>query len=312
MRIPEGINFGEYIEAWALAESQEIHTAGHWEEHLVELARSGVRVWGDCLPWSKTHETVRLRPGELSIWAGMNGHKKSMLLGYVMLHIAKEHRVAIASLEMKPEQTLFRMARQSTGCAPSERAVRDFIGWADDKVLIYDQLDKVAQEKILGFAVYCAKELGCRHIVIDSLTKCGLSQGDHEAEKDFIDRLQWAAKTLGAHIHLVCHVRKPQNHGEDYVPNKFDVRGAGELTDLVDNVFIVWKDKRKEQLKKMLAGGASLGTKESDYIEKNADQRLIVAKQRHGEWEGQVNLYFHEASLQFLGSKNHAVIGVSA
>jgi twinkle protein len=300
MKIPADVNFADYIKLVGELEAQEIYSAGHWTDAVVRRATQGVKLTGDTLPWSKTHGNVRLRPGELSIWAGMNGHKKSMLLGFVMVNLMGRCNVSIASLEMKPEETLFRMCRQGVGCMPSESAAREFMSWADQSVLVYDQLDKVAQEKILGYVHYCAKELGCRHVVIDSLTKCGLAQGDHDAEKDFIDRLQWAAKTLNCHIHLVCHVRKPSAQGEEYIPNKFDVRGAGELTDLVDNVFIVWKDKAKEQAKKIKDSGQQM----SDSLIKKLDapdQLLIVAKQRHGEWEGAIQLWFHEESLQFLG-----------
>ena len=32
---------------------------------------------GADLPWSKTHGNIKLRPGEVSVWAGVNGHGKS-------------------------------------------------------------------------------------------------------------------------------------------------------------------------------------------------------------------------------------------
>ncbi len=33
---------------------------------------------------------------------------------------------------------------------------------------------------------------------------------------------------------------------EETQPNKFDIKGTGAITDLVDNVFIVWRNKKKE------------------------------------------------------------------
>lgn len=300
------INFEEYALQQAANEKGRIHTPAHWvEEIAARLASNGEPV-GDRLPWSKTHDHVRLRPGELSLWAGMNAHKKSMLLGWVMCHIANTQNIGIASLEMKPEETLLRMCRQTAGTNnPSPSFVSEFINWGDDKFYLYDELDKVAWNRIIGFIYYCAKELNCAHIVIDSLTKCGIDAKDSAAEKNFIDRLQWAAKTLGCHIHLVCHVRKPQSAGEEYIPNKFDIRGAGELTDLCDNLFITWKDKKRENiiLKQDQKGPDSLDIKDQEYLTKHCDQKLIVAKQRHGEWEGTFNLYFHRGSLQFVAQE---------
>lgn len=305
MKPVKNINFEHLALQMAARESGKVFTPEHWLdgvcERLYELQTGDIS--GDTLPWSRTHDHVRLRPGELSIHAGMSGHRKSMLLGWIMANVAKKSRVAIASLEMKPEETILRMARQCIGTAmPTGGAIGSFIDWAEkERFWIYDELDKVAWQRIIGFVYYCAKELEVDHIVIDSLTKCGINPGDGESEKDFIDRLQWAAKTFGPHIHLVAHVRKPQGAGEEYVPNKFDVRGASEMTDLCDNVFIHWANKKRERLVEKLDqfGAESLDLKENEYLSKNCDQKLIVAKQRHGHWEGQINLFFDRRSLQF-------------
>ena len=89
------------------------------------------------------------------------------------------------------------------------------------------------------------------------------------------------------------------------MPSKFDIRGAGELTDLVDNVFILWKDKKKEDLVNQ-AEISQLNAKDTEYLEK-PDQLLIIAKQRHGSYEGKIRLWFHPRSLQFLGQPGRAM-----
>lgn len=306
MKIPENVNFADYVKIVGDLEAQEIHSAGYWRDRVLSRL-DGAKITGDQLPWAKTHNCVRLREGELSIWAGMNGHRKSMLLGQVMGHLANHKNIAIASLEMYPEETLFRMICQSsTSVSPSKDYADLWIDWADKRILIYDQLDKVRGEKILGFIHYCAKELNCKHVVIDSLTKCGIDSDDRNSEKDFIDRLQWAAKTFKIHVHLVCHVRKPQSHGEEYIPNKFDVRGAGELVDLVDNCFITWKDKAKERAVELKKRNLPMDKKELDALHR-PDQLLIVAKQRHGAWEGTFDLWFHEC-MQFTAQENKPVV----
>jgi twinkle protein len=192
------------------------------------------------------------------------------------------------------------MCLQAAGTGnPSKEFVERFSDYADRNLLVYDQLDTVKSDKILGFVHYCASEMKCTHIVIDSLTKCGLGTADRDKEADFIDRLQWAAKSLNCHIHLVCHVRKPESRGEDYKPNKFDVRGAGQLVDLCDNLVIVWKDKKRESMK-----GVTLDMKNQEYFDRHSDQVLLIEKQRHGAWEGNINLFFHGPSLQFTSEEN--------
>ena len=301
MIIPNDIDFAEYIQFLGGQESQSIEWVSHWGDELEEHLVNPKSVEGTLLPWSKVADNVRLRSGEISIWAGMNGHRKSMLTSMVALWASAGERVCIASLEMKPVETLARMVRQVAGCKDVNPAyARKFVQWADERICIYDQLDSVESERILGMIYYCARELKCRHIFIDSLTKCGLASGDAEAEKKFIDRLQWASKTLGCHIHLICHVRKPQSQGEEHRPTKFDIRGAGELTDLVDNVFIVWRNKAKEKSLETKTKGFSLSERDLNNLEQ-PDQFLTVCKQRHGAWEGEIALWFDNDSLQFTG-----------
>jgi len=299
MQIPHGIDFKQYIKLVGEGEEQEIRPAGYWKPNLIERSYGEV-ITGDCLPWAKTFPLFRLRPGELTLWGGMNGHRKSMLLGQVMLNLLETRKVAIASLEMKPVETLWRMCLQAAGTGnPSKEFIERFSDYTDRNLVVYDQLDTVKSDRILGFVHYCASELKCEHIVIDSLTKCALGTRDADAEADFIDRLQWAAKTLQCHIHLVCHVRKPQDRGEEYQPTKFDVRGAGQLVDLCDNLVIVWKDKKRESMK-----GINLEGKHQEYFDSHSDQVLKIEKQRHGAWEGNVNLFFHNPSLQFVSEEN--------
>ncbi len=300
----QNIDFEKYAQQMSLNEGGKIFSPKHWIDGIADRLQRDGRPYGDKLPWEKTHDIMRFRPGELTIWAGMSGHRKSMLLGWVCCNFARNFNstVAIASLEMQPEETILRMARQCSGRPPTIDDVGDFLSWADSRMAIYDEVDKVKWNRIIGFVYYCAKELGIAHIVIDSLTKCGISPKDGEGEKEFIDRLQWAAKTLGCHIHLVCHVRKPQAAGEEYVPSKFDVRGASEMTDLCDNVIIIWKDKKREQIldKADQFGKTHLDAKDIEYLDKSCDQKFIIAKQRHGSGEGSVRLWFDRPSLQFV------------
>ena len=51
----------------------------------------------------------------------------------------------------------------------------------------------------------------------------------------------------GAPIHrrlVAHHLRKPKDENE--VPDKHDNKGSGAITDQVDNVMLVWRNKRKE------------------------------------------------------------------
>jgi twinkle protein len=305
MNIPnDNYDDKDLLDFIGMQESQDIGTTKDFAQQIDERLENGRQLRGDPLPWSHTADHIRFGEGQVTIWAGINGHKKSMLLGQVMMWMAQSTKVGVASFEMPVVDTMERMISQAAGCRPSRGYAKDWIEWGNEKMYFYDQLDTVPAERVLGAMYYMAKELGCKHIMIDSLTKCGLSAGDRDAEKRFIDTLAAAAKALGVHIHLVAHVRKPPQGGEAYIPNKFDIRGAGELTDLVDNVMIVWMDKKKESINKKQQAGKSLTSDETDYLSNNPDQRLICCKQRHGAWEGTIGLWFDSQSLQFINGEN--------
>jgi twinkle protein len=88
------------------------------------------------------------------------------------------------------------------------------------------------------------------------------------------------------------HIKKGKT--ENDVPGKFDIKGSGAITDLADNVFIVWRNKAKEAA--IRAG--------DDYSPDDPDALLILDKQRHGETEGRYRLFFDRSSLQYLEERN--------
>lgn len=245
---------------------------------------------GHTLPWSKTHPYVRLREGEVSLWTGINGHGKSNLIGQVCawgLHT----KWLIASMEMLPVITIERMVKQIAGIdKPTDEYLQRIIQWLDKNLWLYDQTDSVDSDRILALVRY-AVTMNIKHIVIDSLIKCGIAKKDMEKQSQFVDHLCWIAKTKKIHIHLVHHIRKGES--EYKLPDKFDIRGASEIIDLVDNIFIIHRNKRKEE-------------KNSD-DETEADCFLKIAKQRHFSWEGIFNLWFNKENGQYTGHANRTM-----
>ncbi|MBI2798950.1 MAG: AAA family ATPase [Gammaproteobacteria bacterium] len=275
-----------------------IHPAGVWRQRIVDYFNLPDEQRGDMLPWSKTHANVRLREGELSIWAGANGSGKSMLLSHVLLDlIAGGRRAVIASLEMSPVATLARMVRQA--CAvdlPTPREVDCALYALGTKLWLYDQIGTVHAKRVFGVIRYAREELGADHVVIDSLMKCGISTEDLDQQKRFIDRLSTYTKDTGVHLHLVAHTTKAS--GGDAHADKYSVKGASEITDMADNVFVVWRNKAKEHKTQAASAQGDL----LPPAERAApDCTVTVDKQRHGEWEGRIALWFNPRSLQYSG-----------
>ena len=242
---------------------------------------------GDCLPWSKTHDHFRFFPGQVTLWAGINGHGKSKLIGQVCAWGLKNSWL-IASMEMLPAETVEGMIKQIAGSEkPSDEYIQRILRWSDKTLWLYDQTDSIKTERILALVRYAAAK-NIHHVVIDSLIKCGIKRDDFVGQAYFVDKLCWLAKTNLIHIHIVHHIRK--NDSEKKIPDKFDIRGAGEITDLVDNVLIIHRNKNKEE-------------KPDSHIDE-ADCYLKIAKQRKLGWEGIFKLWFHKESGQFTSDPN--------
>jgi twinkle protein len=283
----DDIDFGEYM-----AETDpkaKMRPASAYRDRVKQRLIHGVKFVGTPAPWAKTEDKIRFREGETTLWAGVNGSGKSLLLGQVILGFMRgQKRCAIASFEMKPETTLQRMCLQaSQGGKPSEMFIDRFHDWTDGRLWLYDHQGQIRPEQMLAVCRFAHRELQIKHVVIDSLMKVIRGEDDYNAQKDFIDAITAIGRDTGMHLHIVHHLRKGDGSGRP--GSKDDVKGSGSITDQVDNVVIVWRNKAKK-------------AEESEDGKNPPDAMMIVDKQRNGEWEGRINLWFDPDSTQYLGS----------
>lgn len=229
------------------------------------------------------------QPGEVTLWGGFNNSGKSMVQGQVMAQYASQgQKVCVASFEMKPAKTLARMVRQITRQKePTKTQVQAFLRSTDENLWMYDQQGTVKADRMIAVIKHCAEKLKCQHIAIDSLMKCVRGTDDYNGQKEFVDALTACARDLGIHIHLVVHLKK--GDGDERMPTRMDISGTAAISDLVDNVILVWRNKKKER-------DRDAGKVVHDL---DPDAVLIVDKQRNGEWEGRVKLWFEQNSLRF-------------
>lgn len=290
---------------------QKVKSASVYVQDMIDDLGKSSSDPRSCLPWAKTHRLFHFRPGEVTLWAGVNGQGKSMLTGMTALSLATQgEKVCIASFEMKPRRTLGRMIRQWSGqAAPSAEESSDeavmavfrdlyeqFRDWSGRYLWLYDQQGTVKTGNLLAVVRYCAIELGITHFIIDSLMKCVADEDDYNGQKKLVDELTAIARDTGMHIHLVHHLKKLPDEGKK--PDKMDVKGTGSITDQVDNLLLLWRNKPKE-------ASASAGKM---VAEGEPDALLICAKQRNGEWEGAFSLWFDKVSQQYIPSPNAATL----
>lgn len=285
--LPDSIDFDEYMDETDTA--HRVRSAGTYAAQVAEYFHGQAPLLGAPLPWGKSVGKIGFRPGETTLWGGFNGSGKSLVLGQVCVNFCRAgQRVVVASMEMRPMLTLARMCRQEYARHPSVESIQQFHRWTDKVLWLYDQLGAVRQEKMLAVLRYCADQIKADHFIIDSLMKCGIGEDDYNAQKHFIDQLCSIGRDSGMHIHLVAHSRKAKD--EHSPPGKMDVKGTGSITDQVDNVVTVWRNKKKED-------DATKGI-----LSRDPDCLLICDKQRNGEWEGKIGLFFDKESLSFCES----------
>ena len=261
------------------------------------------------LPWPKCNQSFEFRTGEVTVWAGQNGHGKTDVTTQIALSLlGQDEKVCVASFEMKPITTIGRMVRMFSMLNPFSEEFQSADGldaldslydqfgdWTDGRLWLYDQTGTAQPNTVLGMVKYCANELGITHVFIDSLMKCVKAEDDYNGQKDFVDQLCAMAKDCNIHVHLVHHLKKPPKEAE--MPDKHDTKGSGSITDQVDNLFMVWRNKPKEDAYK------SQGERSNKQTE--PDCYLLCRKQRNyeGSADGEptISLWRHWDAGNFVG-----------
>ena len=292
LNIIENLDFLKFV---GEQQSQSVERFTDYIDEAKHALRNPVEVTGEPMPWNKTKSMFGFRKGELTVWAGVNGNGKSLVLSQVAINLAKTSKVLIASMEMHPRQQLKRMLRQATGYKdPSDEQIDKFANDVKDNLWVYNKNGSVPSEQILGMCHWASQELGVNHIIIDSISKCGVTTSANDPQAMFVNALVEIAQMYDVHIHLVNHIRKPDAGNVFKMPTKFDIKGAGQIADFADNILIVHRD---QQMIDDREKGKDIDTrKPSSFIR--------VAKQRYPADDDNetalFNFWWHGDSLQWL------------
>lgn len=297
--IPDTIDFSAYERQTEAA--VKVRPAG---DFLAELAEEFAERQAKSMPVmfsTKLRHLIEFRPGEVTCWAGYNGHRKSMFAGQVVLDLCvMRQRSLIASMEMQPGRTLARMARQAYGVArPGPDSLRAFAAWTDGRLWLFDHMGRVTPSQMIAVCNYFAQELNGRHVLIDSMMMVCSSEESLDEQKQFATDLCRLAQETGLHVHLVTHCRKPATGAEDKPPTKYDLRGSAAISDQASNVITVWSNKPKKS-------ALDKNPNDEDALQQ-PDAAVTVEKQRNGPGEGRVRLWWDEGSLRFMDDRHSAV-----
>ena len=283
----------------------ELKPASAFTDDVIEMFHPTGEEPGFHSPWPYTNTRIKFRPAELTIVSGINGHGKSEVAGHLMLAAMEQgERICVASMELQPKRLLHRLMRQACGVTnsvPSIPFIRKGMDWTEDKLWLFDLTGTAKAKRVLEVFEYAHRRYGIKTFVIDSLMKCGINEEDNAEIKAFIENICDFKNKYSVHVFLVTHQKKQES--EVRRTGKMDVKGSGAITDLADNVLIVFRNKVRERIVEKLKSGQELSDDEQKILLK-PQASVDVVKQRNGDWEGTISLWFCKWTKQYLPNEN--------
>lgn len=295
-----------------LDQAQSIDPEGlrHASDYLEEVRglfwpTPGART-GYSAPYGKLDGKLQFRPGEVTLWTGASGAGKSQILSDCAVHwISEGSRVCLSSLEMKPAHTLKRMVKQAGDVdRPTEDFLSNILDYLDNGLLLYDHVGKAGVDGLLEVFNYARAKYGCDQFIIDSLMRLGIAGDDYTGqEKVMFKIVDWAIEH-NVHVHMVAHARKGEKGSG--APETEDIKGAMEIGANAFNILAVWRNRRlEEELKATLEG-----TPVWHELNEKPGVILNIAKQRNGDFEGKVGLWFDQQTYRYQSSHDRGAWGV--
>lgn len=252
------------------------------------------------MPYDKLAGKLYFRPGEITLWSGASGHGKSQILSDSVGHWIKQgSRICIASLEMNGAQQMRRLAKQVGGVdRPTAEFIRRIMEWLDQGLLVYELVGKSGIPGLLDVFNYARAKYGCDQFIIDSLMRLGIAQDDYTGQEKAVYQLvDWAIEK-NVHLHLVAHSRKGDKD-RGGAPETEDIKGAMEIGANAFNICTVWRNKALEDKIKQ-----AKSDDERDILNEKPTVILNVAKQRNGDFDGKIGLWFDQSTYRYHTTNN--------
>lgn len=194
--------------------------------------------------------------GQISVWSGLNGSGKSAFLNQQILEYVKQgYKVMLFSGELMDysiKNILYRLVAGEKYLTQSDngtyyylkddrikQAIDEYIG---DRLLVYNNKYGAKPKEIIDTIKSAKKELGVQVVILDNLMTLNLKElnyNKYEAQSEFAKMIANLAKELQVHIHVVMHPTKTTGY-----LRKNDISGSADLSNAVDNVFIIHRNNK--------------------------------------------------------------------
>lgn len=302
----EGIKLQEYLDTAKYQDIPGIINCSEAFDDAMKIFNGDIVMEGHPLPWEKYVDKFRFRPSEMTIWGGYNGSGKTMVVGQVMLFLGSQGIPTVnACLEMAKGRVMWRsMVQCGSGFNPEQKYAESIRDYLSKTIWLVDKQGEMKPDELLEKFSYAVSRYNIEHVVIDPLAKCGFKEDDYSAQKRFVEKLTDFVHDHEIHLHLVAHARKGES--ESSQTDKMSIKGSGGMVDMTDNLFLMNKNVKKKKLLDLQNDGLiveNLDKKEKERAEKILSQPdfwLSCDKQKNGEWEGQIKLWFDNKTLQFV------------
>lgn len=263
---------------------------------------------GFHFPWHSIADAFLAEWGAVTVVAGYSGHGKSEICGQVMLDaIRQKHTCCVASMEFKTSKWLARLVRQSLGTeTPAVEDIDAAMSWMGDKLWAVDMYGSAKADRVLEIFEYANRRYGVRVFLIDNFTKLGIPDDDLTEQKRVMNAITELAVRLDVHIILVHHLRKEESDYSATNMSKLSLKGSSSIGDLVDNIWLIWRNRKKEKDLKD-AAFAQKSPEEQEEIRRKPDTVLACEKMREGDDEPRLALWFDRKSHTWQDSRGAPV-----
>lgn len=255
-------------------------------------------VLGFYMPWIAVKDTFMFEWGATTIFAGYAGHGKSETVGQVIADAIRQgHKACVASLEFKSDKWMQRLVRQLTGNEqPSAAWIEKAMNWLGESLWAFDVYGGTKADRILEVFEYSYRRYGTRVFVIDNWSKLNIAEDDLTEQSRVISIITEFSVAHSIHLIVVNHLKKDED--DFHTGNKLRVKGSGSIVNLADNLWMVFRNRTKEDIFK---DPAKLAKYEADPAEMERlrtrpDTILTCEKYRNGEEEPRIGLYFDRKS----------------
>lgn len=283
-----------------------LRSASHFKDEVTHLFWPAPEApVGYHTPYQKLGDSLLFRPAEVTLWTGASGAGKSQILSDCIVDWVRQgSRICLSSLEMRAAQTLKRMCKQAGGVdRPTAQYINRILGWLDQGLILYERVGKAGVENLLEVFDYARAKYGCDQFVIDSLMRLGIAGDDYTGQETAMFRLvDWSIQH-NVHVHIVAHSRKGERDRQG-APETEDIKGAMEIGANAFNIVSVWRNRKIEQ---------QIQQAETEEDKRQAEEKpgviFNVAKQRNGDFEGKIGLWFDQETYRYASSHDRSLWG---